>query len=74
MLDDAFAPQSCLQEEGNHHSSASLLLWTPAEEKCQGEGEYEGNSMSRVKGKLIKIESDTQVTDQVIHGVTIKCQ
>lgn len=37
--DDVSTAQSCRQQAGDHHSPATLLLWTPAEEKQNREGE-----------------------------------
>lgn len=38
-LDDVCELQSRPQEEGDYHGSTPLLLWTPAEEKHQRQGE-----------------------------------
>lgn len=58
LLDDVYASQSCLQEEGDHHRSASLLLWIPAEETQQREGEDEDGENHADRCVYKKIRED----------------
>lgn len=58
-LDDGCAPKRSSQEEVDHHSSASLLLWTPADETQKGEGEdkirrYNCESVCKIKTQDLK--------------------